>query len=292
MPDSSRNFRDRFQASGNAHSDVDFCHTEPDLPEVRDLEYPFPVHASVSSVRRAAPALSGARKKIPCGGVANQQRNGFSRGCRAIDRCNCDRPKERGENLRGFRGKVVGAAMLHIVILKHGRSCRRQGLNEHSVELRLQPESFRLDIVFMRQSDLRPAHDIPLFLRRTAPPTCRTAGASIVMRHGVPDAELDLALCCNAVLSYIAPPLQRQVMAQAISRVHPRGALVIGIGASSPDGLSETTGWPGAGAIFGELEVGALPSAAAKHPLVAAAKSARCLSGLHRARRTRAAGLD
>ncbi len=149
--------------------------------------------------------------------------------------------------------------MLHIVILKHGRSWRRQGVNEYSVELRLQPERFRLDIACTRQSDLRPAHNIPLFLRRPAPPICRTAGASSVTRQGVPDAEFDLPLCCNAVLSYIAPPRQRQVMEQAISRVHPRGALVIGIHESLPDGLSEITPWPGARAIFRKLEVGALP---------------------------------
>jgi len=60
MPGSCRNMRERFQAmrhgkprnqtSDNAHSDVDFCHTESNFPEVRDLKYPFPVYASVSSV--------------------------------------------------------------------------------------------------------------------------------------------------------------------------------------------------------------------------------------------------
>lgn len=95
--------------------------------------------------------------------------------------------------------------MLHIVILKHGRSCRRQSLDKYGVELRLQPESFCLDIVCTRHSDLRPAHNIPLFLRRTDPPICRTPAASIPMRQGVPDAEFDLALCRNAVLTHIGP---------------------------------------------------------------------------------------
>lgn len=43
------------QASGKAQTDVDYCHEESNFPEVRDLEFPFPVHASVSSVRKTAP---------------------------------------------------------------------------------------------------------------------------------------------------------------------------------------------------------------------------------------------
>lgn len=48
-------------------------------------------------------------------------------------------------------------------------------------------------------------------------------------------------------------------MEQVISRVRPRGALVIGVHESLPDGLSDITRWPGARAIFRKLEVGALP---------------------------------
>jgi len=129
--------------------------------------------------------------------------------------------------------------MLHIVILKHGRSCRRQSLNKYGVELRLQSESFCLDIVCTRQSDLRPSHNIPLFLRRTNPPICRTPAAGILMRQDVPDAEFDLVLCLNALLACVAPPLQRQVMERVISRVRPRGALVIGIHETLPHDLSE-----------------------------------------------------
>jgi len=149
--------------------------------------------------------------------------------------------------------------MLHIVILKHGRSCRRQIPNKYGVELRLQPESFCFDIVCMRQINLRPTHTIPLFLRRTAPPICRPPAAGNLMRQDVPDAELDLALYRDAVLAYIAPPLQRQVTDRVISRVRPRGVLVIGFHQSLPDGLSEITPWPGAHAIYRKLERGALP---------------------------------
>jgi hypothetical protein len=53
MRGSCRDIRERFhamphgnphnQASGNAHSDVDFCHRESNFPQVWELEYPHPV---------------------------------------------------------------------------------------------------------------------------------------------------------------------------------------------------------------------------------------------------------
>ena len=66
------------------------------------------------------------------------------------------------------------------------------------------------------------------------------------MRQDVPDAEFDLVLCRNAVLTYMVPPLQRKVVERVISRVRPGGALVIGTDESLPDDLSEITPWPGA----------------------------------------------
>ena len=81
------------------------------------------------------------------------------------------------------------------------------------------------------------------------------------IRKVVPDAEFDLVLCRNAVLTYMAPPLRRQVVQRVISRVRPGGALVIGIHESLPDGLSEITAWPGARAIYRKLECGANPAA-------------------------------
>ena len=148
--------------------------------------------------------------------------------------------------------------MLHVLILKHGRSCRRQSLNKYGVELRLQPESFCLDIVRMRQSDLRPAHNVPLFLRRTDPPICRTPAASILMRQDVPDAKFNWVLRRNTVLVPLAPPLQRQVAQRVTSRVRPGGAPVIGIHESLPEDPNGMTPWPGARAtIYRKLEVGA-----------------------------------
>jgi len=79
------------------------------------------------------------------------------------------------------------------------------------------------------------------------------------VRQVLPDAEFDLVLCRNAVLTYLAPPLQRQVLERVISRMRPGGALVIGIHESLPHDLSEITPWPGARAIYRKLEAGALP---------------------------------
>jgi len=79
------------------------------------------------------------------------------------------------------------------------------------------------------------------------------------IRKVVPDAEFDLVLCRNAVLTYMAPPLRRQVVQRVISRVRPGGALVIGIHESLPGDLNEITPWPAARAIYRKLERGALP---------------------------------
>lgn len=61
------------------------------------------------------------------------------------------------------------------------------------------------------------------------------------------------------MLTYLAPPLQRQVVERVISRMRPGGALVIGIHESLPHDLSEITPWPGARAIYRKLERGARP---------------------------------
>jgi len=79
------------------------------------------------------------------------------------------------------------------------------------------------------------------------------------IRKVVPDAEFDLVLCRNAALTYLAPPLQRQVAERVISCVRPGGALVIGIHESLPEDPSGMTPWPGARAIYRKFERGALP---------------------------------
>ena len=79
------------------------------------------------------------------------------------------------------------------------------------------------------------------------------------IRKVVPDAEFDLVLCRNAVLTYLAPPLRRQVAERVIARVRPGGALVIGIHESLPQDPSGMISWPGARAIYRKIERGALP---------------------------------
>ena len=79
------------------------------------------------------------------------------------------------------------------------------------------------------------------------------------IRKVVPDGEFDLVLCRNAVLTYLAPPLRRQVMQGVIARVRPGGALVVGIHESLPQDPSGMISWPGARAIYRKIERGALP---------------------------------
>lgn len=74
------------------------------------------------------------------------------------------------------------------------------------------------------------------------------------IRHAAPQGEFDLVLCRNAVLTYFAPPLQREVMARVVARLRPGSALVVGIHESPPDGLDRLAPWPGARAIYRKLE--------------------------------------
>ena len=78
------------------------------------------------------------------------------------------------------------------------------------------------------------------------------------IRNVVPNAEFDLVLCRNAVLTYFAPRLRRQVMETVISRVRPGGALVIGIHESLPQDPSRITAWPATRAIYRKREPGAV----------------------------------
>jgi len=70
------------------------------------------------------------------------------------------------------------------------------------------------------------------------------------IRQTVPEGEFDLILCRNAVLTYFAPPLQREVMERVTGRLRAGGALVIGIHESLPDGLTGFMPWPGAPGIY------------------------------------------
>jgi chemotaxis protein methyltransferase CheR len=73
------------------------------------------------------------------------------------------------------------------------------------------------------------------------------------IRQAVPEDVFDLILCRNAVLTYFAPPLQREVMERAAARLRPGGALVVGIHESLPEGIPGFASWPGARAIHRKL---------------------------------------
>lgn len=77
------------------------------------------------------------------------------------------------------------------------------------------------------------------------------------IRQGVPEGEFDLILCRNAVLTYFALPVQREVMGQVVARLRPGGALVIGIHESLPEALQGVEPWPGARAIWRKPGLGA-----------------------------------
>ena len=77
------------------------------------------------------------------------------------------------------------------------------------------------------------------------------------IREVAPEGQFDLIMCRNAVLTYFAPALQREVMVQTVARLRPGGALVIGIHESLPDGLGGLAPWPGTRAIYRKLDCGA-----------------------------------
>jgi len=74
------------------------------------------------------------------------------------------------------------------------------------------------------------------------------------IRQATPEGAFDLVFCRNAVLTYFAPALQRQVMDRVVARLRPGGALVIGIHEALPEGVTGLAPWPGARAIYRKFE--------------------------------------
>jgi len=70
------------------------------------------------------------------------------------------------------------------------------------------------------------------------------------IRKDMPPGAFDLILCRNSVLTYFAPPVQREVMERLVSRLRPGGALVVGVHESLPEGLAGLEPWPDTRAIF------------------------------------------
>jgi chemotaxis protein methyltransferase CheR len=70
------------------------------------------------------------------------------------------------------------------------------------------------------------------------------------LRRKMPDRLFDLILCRNVVLTYYAPPVQRQLLAGILARLRPGGALVVGIHESVPEPMPKLTPWPGARSVY------------------------------------------
>jgi chemotaxis protein methyltransferase CheR len=65
----------------------------------------------------------------------------------------------------------------------------------------------------------------------------------------LPNQRFDLILCRNVVFTYFAPELQRELAQRLIERLHPGGALVLGLHELFPQGIPGAVNWPGTRAI-------------------------------------------
>lgn len=74
------------------------------------------------------------------------------------------------------------------------------------------------------------------------------------IREAMPDADFDLILCRNALLTYFAPALRGEVMERIAAHLRPGGAFVAGIHESLPREAAGLAPWPGARAIYRRLE--------------------------------------
>jgi len=82
----------------------------------------------------------------------------------------------------------------------------------------------------------------------------------------MPDQQFDLILCRNVVFTYFAPELQHELARRLIDRLHPGGALVLGLHESLPPGIPGVVPWPGARATVRRAMPPAAPS---NHPAAA-----------------------
>jgi chemotaxis protein methyltransferase CheR len=73
------------------------------------------------------------------------------------------------------------------------------------------------------------------------------------IRRTDPGGWFDIILCRNAVLTYLMPRGQEEVMTRIISRLRPGGALVIGVHESLPRSCTGLKPWPGTRAVYRAL---------------------------------------
>jgi chemotaxis protein methyltransferase CheR len=76
----------------------------------------------------------------------------------------------------------------------------------------------------------------------------------------MPEQNFDLILCRNVVFTYFAPELQHELAQRLMDRLHPGGALILGVHESFPPGISGAVPWPGTRAIVRRAIGSALPS--------------------------------
>ena len=70
------------------------------------------------------------------------------------------------------------------------------------------------------------------------------------LREEMPAGPVDLVLCRNAVATYYAPAVQREIMMRIARRLRSGGALVLGIHEALPEDLAGFAPWPGMRAIY------------------------------------------
>lgn len=66
----------------------------------------------------------------------------------------------------------------------------------------------------------------------------------------LPERHFDLILCRNVVFTYFSPELQMRLARQLTNRLHPGGALVIGLHENLPADTEGIERWPNARAVF------------------------------------------
>jgi chemotaxis protein methyltransferase CheR len=66
----------------------------------------------------------------------------------------------------------------------------------------------------------------------------------------IPAQRFDLILCRNVVFTYFSNELQMRLARQLAGKLHPGGALVIGLHESLPGGVEGIEAWPNARAVF------------------------------------------
>ncbi len=130
--------------------------------------------------------------------------------------------------------RVLGTDLDPILLDRAAAACYRQSvLKELPLSLRSQAfeqragewclrESFRKGVTFARQ-------DI-----------CAT----------MPDQRFDLILCRNVVFTYFAPALQDELAQRLLDRLHPGGAVVLGLHESFPPALPGVVPWPRTRAVL------------------------------------------